>query len=97
MPLQLGSRTAVLEGVLTVEEAEPLAAWLRETPGARVNLRNCTHLHTAGLQALLAARVKVSVPPVDEFLRAWVAPLLERSATSPDTPKPRDDSAKETP
>ncbi len=32
MPLMLGSRTAVLEGAVTVEEAEPLAAWLRETP-----------------------------------------------------------------
>ncbi len=76
MPLMLGSRTAVLEGAVTVEEAEPLAAWLRETSGARVNLRKCTHLHTAVLQSLLASGVKVSIPPADPFLRTWVLPLL---------------------
>ncbi|NHC15281.1 hypothetical protein [Motilibacter deserti] len=94
MPLQLGSRTAVLEGTVTVEEAEPLAAWLRQTAGPRVNLRDCSHLHTAALQALLAARVKVSVLPADAFLRAWVAPLLERFAATPDQ-KPLANSSKE--
>lgn len=80
MPLQLGSHTAVLNGVITVEDAEPLTAWLRATPVARVNLRDCTHLHTAALQALLAARVKVSVLPTDVFLRVSVAPTLQRLA-----------------
>jgi hypothetical protein len=78
--LQLGSRTAVLEGVVTVEEAEPLADWLRRTSAPRVNLRKCTHLHTAVLQCLLAAGVTISVPPADPFLRTWVLPLVERSS-----------------
>jgi len=82
VPLQLGSRTAVLSGIVTAEETEPLAAWLRAREGAktpvRVNLATCTELHTAALQALLAARVQLSVHPVDAFLRAWVAPLLDR-------------------
>jgi hypothetical protein len=81
VPLQLGSRTAVLTGVVTAEDAEPLAAWLRtrgtaRTPG-RVNLGACTHVHTAVLQVLLAARVELSVPPVDPFLRDRIAPALE--------------------
>jgi hypothetical protein len=76
VPLQLGSRTAVLEGVVTVEDAEPLAAWLRRTTSPRVNLRRCTHLHTAALQCLLVGGVKVSVAPSDDFLRTWVLPLL---------------------
>jgi hypothetical protein len=78
--LQLGSRTAVLEGVVTVEDAEPLAAWLRTTRDPRVNLRRCTHVHTAVLQCLLAAGVTVSVPPADPFLKAWVLPLVAPSS-----------------
>ena len=87
MSLQLGSRTAVLVGVVTVDEAEPLAAWLRTTTSPRVNLRNCTHLHTAVLQCLLAGGVKVSVPPSDPFLKTWVLPLVE-SRTPAETPVP---------
>lgn len=93
MPLQLGSRTAVLEGIVTVEEAEPLTAWLRSRPAGRVNLRDCTHLHTAALQALLAAAVQVSVLPNDVFLRVSVAPALERlalrgrSSVPPESPR----------
>lgn len=82
MPLELGSRTAVLTGILTIDDTETLATWLRtrgtaQTP-ARVHLGACTHLHTAVLQTLLAARVQISVPPADPFLRTWVAPLLEQ-------------------
>ena len=80
MPLQLGDGTAVLTGIITIEETEPLAAWLRAhgtvRPPARVDLGGCLHLHTAVLQALLAAKVQVSVPPADPFLQEWVAPLL---------------------
>ncbi len=84
MPLQTGSRTAILSGIVTVEEAEPLTAWLRATPAPRVNLRDCTHLHTSALQGLLAAQVKVSVQPVDIFLRLWVAPMFERRSGDED-------------
>jgi hypothetical protein len=80
VPLQLGSRTAVLAGVISIDDTESLAGWLRTRGSARIpariNLGDCTHLHTAALQALLAARVQVSVPPTDPFLLAWVAPLL---------------------
>ena len=88
MPLQLGSRTAVLDGIITVEDAEPLTAWLRITPAGRVNLRDCTHLHTAALQALIVAAAKVSVLPTDIFLRMSVAPALERHALQRRSPSP---------
>lgn len=98
MPLQLGSRTAILAGVVTVEDTESLATWLRtrgssRTP-ARVNLAAATHLHTSVLQALMAGRVQVSVPPTDPFLQTWVAPLL--APTPPKLPgTPADEDAKE--
>jgi hypothetical protein len=76
MPLELGERTAVLSGAVSVDEAEPLAEWLRRTPSPAVDLARCVHLHTAALQALLAADVTVTVAPADGFLASRVMPLL---------------------
>jgi hypothetical protein len=76
LPLELHEGIAMLTGVVTVDEVEPLAAWLRATPKARVNLRKCTHLHTGALQAFLVFRPKISAAPADAFLAAQVLPLL---------------------
>jgi hypothetical protein len=78
MAVKLGKRTAVLVGDVSVEEVEPLTQWLRKTPLPAVDLSQCTHLHTAALQALLAADAILAVPPADPFLAAWAAPLLRR-------------------
>ncbi len=88
MPVKLGKRTATLSGTVSVEEAEPLATWLRETDRPAVNLKACAHLHAAALQALLAARVRVSVAPADPFLSTWVLPALQaRTAPVPQPAK----------
>lgn len=76
MALDLSGPAAVLSGRVTVEEAEPLARWLRETSDPHVDLAACDHLHTAALQALCAARATVTAVPEDAFLAAWVVPLL---------------------
>jgi hypothetical protein len=67
---------ATLTGVVRVDDAEPLARWLRETSRPKVRLEHCTHLHTAALQALLAARPVLAGPPSDPFLARWITPLL---------------------
>jgi hypothetical protein len=46
-------------------------------------MRRCVHLHAAALQAFLVAGAELSVPPDDEFLARWIAPLLTRSPASP--------------
>jgi hypothetical protein len=76
LPLELHEGTATLTGVVTVDEVEQLAGWLRETPRARINLRKCNHLHTGALQAFLVFRPKISAAPTDAFLAAQVLPLL---------------------
>jgi hypothetical protein len=63
---------------VSVEDAEPLANWLRQTPGGAVDLGACTHLHTAALQALASARPRIAVAPTDHFLLTWIVPLLTR-------------------
>ena len=80
MALDLAPTLATLSGAVGVEEAEPLAAWLRETADPAVDLESCTHLHTAALQALLAAGVTIAVAPEDPFLATHVLPALLRAA-----------------
>ncbi|WP_432544311.1 hypothetical protein [Kineococcus sp. SYSU DK002] len=99
MPLHFAENTAVLSGAVVVDDAEPLAAWLRATPDPHADLAGCRHLHTAALQALLAARVKVGAAPADEFLRVWVLPLLQAApAEDPaaaDEPADAEDTAQD--
>ncbi len=84
MPLELRDRLATLSGVVTVDEVEPLVGWLRTTPKARINLRNCNHLHTAAIQALLLFQPKISVAPLDSFLATQVLPFLAGGSGNPD-------------
>ena len=93
MALTLSRGVATLTGVVTVEDAEPLAQWLRETPAAKVRLAACTNLHTAALQALLAARPAVVSSPADPFLARWVAPLLLPDPPAPPAPASPDQNS----
>jgi hypothetical protein len=79
LPLDLDEHRAVLTGVVTVNDIEPLVAWLRTTGEPAVDLRDCNHLHTGVIQALLLFQPKVSAAPTDGFLAAWVLPLLAKS------------------
>jgi len=72
----LKKTVAVLEGVCSVEEAEPLLEWLAERRGAKVNLKRCDHMHTAVFQVLLALRPRVSALPEDPFLADLIRSTL---------------------
>lgn len=76
MPIRYEEGRAVFDAACTVEEAVPLTEWLEATPSPTVDLSRCTTLHTALLQALLAANATLAAEPEDAFLRRWVAPLL---------------------
>ncbi|WP_137180957.1 hypothetical protein [Roseomonas sp. AR75] len=81
MPVALKEGLAVLDGACTVEEAEPLLQWLRETPDAQVDLGGCTALHAALAQLLLAERPRVVAPPPDPVLAAALASPLAIQVT----------------
>ncbi|WP_433090143.1 hypothetical protein ACQP2P_21010 [Dactylosporangium sp. CA-139114] len=89
--LELHERTAVLSAAVTVEEVEEFVGWLRRTPRARVNLRNCNHLHTAAFQAILAFRPKISAAPVDAFLATQLLPVLSPHKSFAATEETHDD------
>jgi hypothetical protein len=67
-----------IEGVCTIEDAEALMRELQDA--SVVEWSQCTHLHTACLQVLLAARAKMLGGPSNLLLTRWVAPLLDRDA-----------------
>lgn len=82
MPIRFEGATARFDGACTVDEAVPLLEWLEAAEAPRVDLGGCTGLHTALLQALMAARAAVAVEPEDGFLKTWIVPLLPRADVS---------------
>ena len=76
MAIEYQQNQAVLRDVVSVDDAEGLLAWLQNKPAAQISLMDCTHLHPANLQVLLAARVNAVVWPEDVSLRGWLEPIL---------------------
>jgi hypothetical protein len=77
MPIEFKKQKAVLRGAVTVEEAEALLEWLQNKPAAKADLSACSHLHTANLQVLMAARPGISSWPKNTELRAWLETALK--------------------
>jgi hypothetical protein len=67
--------TIVLADRCPVEDAEPLLQLLLATPGAWVDWEQCTHLHTAVLQVILAAHPPRRGPCGDAWVREWLPAL----------------------
>ena len=61
----------LLDGPCTVEDAEPLLQLLQANPDAALDWTQCTHLHTAVLQVILAARPRRIGPCGDVWVRQW--------------------------
>ena len=72
MPVIVGKASASLQGVCTVEDAEPLVQWLLAHPGGNVEMKDCENLHSAVLQTLLAGQAKCVGWPAGAGLRAWL-------------------------
>jgi hypothetical protein len=64
--------TIVLEGACPVEDAEPLLQLLQGTPSGSLDWTRCSHLHTAVLQVILAARIAPVEPCGDLWVRQWL-------------------------
>ncbi|UAK24281.1 hypothetical protein [Sphingomonas nostoxanthinifaciens] len=74
-----------LEGRCRLEEAEPLLGALLASARPEVDLTDCTAIHTAVVQILLACRPSVRGRPDHPFLVRYVLPLLT-GAASPSAP-----------
>ncbi|MDD0812509.1 hypothetical protein PSQ20_19335 [Curvibacter sp. RS43] len=79
MGLEFQKKQVLLTGLVGVEEAENLLAWLQKKPGASADLSACEHLHPANLQVLMAARTPIKAWPADPLL----ASLLQSALAAP--------------
>ena len=77
MAIEYKKTKAVFRQVAGAEEAEGLLEWLSKHPKGKIDLKECSHLHPANLQVLMAARATVSQWPKDEALRIWLEPALK--------------------
>jgi hypothetical protein len=66
----------VLEGVCSVEDAEPLLQMLQAMPTAKVDWRPCRQLHTAVVQLVLASGRALVGPCGDGWVAQWLGPKL---------------------
>jgi hypothetical protein len=64
---------AFLDGRVIAEDAEAFLEWLRRTYDPAVDLRSCTDPHTALMQLLLGARVRIVQLPSDPMLAGCLA------------------------
>ena len=76
MGIEYRKNLAVFTGLVTADDAETLLEWLTENPKSKVDLAACSHLHTANMQVLLAAKPVIKARPDDESLTAWLDTLL---------------------
>lgn len=76
MSIEFNDTVALLRDIVSVEDAEPLLAWLTAGPDRAVDLSGCTHLHPANLQVLLATRARVLARANDATLDAWLQSVL---------------------
>lgn len=63
----------LLEGVVSAEETDEVVGYLKGTPGIRLDLSACEHLHTAVLQAIVVLRPDIAALPADPFWQ-WCFP-----------------------
>lgn len=64
--------TVTLEGACPVEDAEALLQQLQSKPTATVDWTQCSYLHTAVLQVVLASGRIPSTPCGDQFVGQWL-------------------------
>lgn len=72
MTIRMEEDCIYLEGIISVEEAEPLLAWLIEHPDGAVDLTQCEHLHTSSLQLLLATDRDLRFHPDNDTIGPWL-------------------------
>jgi hypothetical protein len=83
MSLRRARNRLHLEGECGVEEALALLEHLSGPKPPRIDLRRCTHLHTALVQVLAACRPAQIEPPEDAFLARWLMPFLAGEPSPP--------------
>ena len=78
MGIEIHDDTLRVSDILGVEDAEILLEWLLKNPGGAVDLAECTHLHAANLQVLMASPPRITNWPDDALLADWLKHALNQ-------------------
>lgn len=76
MAIEFKKSLAVFSDFIGVEEAETLLEWLLKNPKGKINLADCTHIHSSSLQVLMAFKPNITQEPNDKDLAVWVKTAL---------------------
>lgn len=77
MPITFKKDRAVFSDMAEGEDAESLLEWLHKHPKGKIDLSECTHLHPANLQVLMAAKRTLFAKPKDKLLADWLETALK--------------------
>jgi hypothetical protein len=80
MSIQFDKELVLLEGVVSVEEAEQLLERLQDKRHAQADFSKCSYVHPANIQVLLAAGVTVRAWPGDAALAGWLQSVFPAQA-----------------
>ena len=76
MAIEYKRSTAIFSGIIAVDDAQELFEWLQKRKNPKINLLECTHLHTADLQVIMALKPEVVKWPEDKSLDIWLRNIL---------------------
>ena len=76
MSLEFKRNLVLFKDVVSVEEAEVLLEWLQKKNVVKVDFSDCSHLHTANLQVLMAAKVTIKAWPKEAVFATWLQSAL---------------------
>jgi len=77
MTIELKDGVLHCAGTLAVDDAEQLLQLAMDLDKPGADLAACEHVHSACLQVLMAARVRVAAWPTQPELAAWLRAAIE--------------------
>ncbi len=77
MAIEYKKAQAVFTDFVDIEEVEMLLEWLLKNPKGKINLANCTHIHSSTLQVLMAIKPPIAAHPSDADLATWLMIALK--------------------
>ena len=78
MTIEFKKNQILFKDVVSVEDAEGLLEWLQKKAAVKVNFSACTHLHSANLQVLMAAKPIITAWPADPAFTGWLQSALAK-------------------
>lgn len=78
MAITYDKKVALFTDAISIEDAEILLEWLKKTPKSQLDLSQCTHMHAAILQVLMAVNPIIAAWPQAENLRTWLEPAFNQ-------------------